>query len=459
VHLIGIAGTGMRALAEYLHETGCSISGSDSGTCPQSFADKGWSVQQGHSAEEIDDTTDLVIFSPAIPEDNPARIATVERGLPILSYIDVLAAMSEEAETFCVAGTHGKSTTAAMLAHLMDDANDRCGAVIGAESILRAASGWCGDSDRLVLESCEYRKHFLQLNANHAIITGIERDHLDCYPELSDSIEAFAEFTAKIPKDGKLIILSDSEAVWQTIRQTPAHVITFGVDCPADWQAKELRIDSSGTSFQLFHHAKHWGQVKLSIPGRHNIANALAAIALAAELGTPVSRLIDRASTFAGIGRRLEVIAQNEKYVLLDDYAHHPTAVRTVLETIRQTYPNRRIRCLFQPHQISRTEKLFDDFVESLQLADDLIIPPVFAAREGDQMRAVECSLHLAAECHSRGVPALAVGSLDQIVSTMETTASIGDIILTVGAGDIHRIHHELIGRLFRHSESGRTAG
>lgn len=459
VHLIGIAGTGMRALAEYLHESGCSISGSDTGPCPDSFTTKGWLIQQGHSEEEITEATDLVIYSPAIPEDNPARIAAVNRGLPTLSYVEVLSALSEGAETFCVAGTHGKSTTAAILAHLLEQPSQRCSAIIGAESIDRGASGWSGNNERLVLESCEYRKHFLQLHPDHAIITSIERDHLDCYPELNDTIEAFAQFAANIPQEGKLIIPSDSEAVWQTVRQTPAHVVTFGVECPADWRAEEVHIDSNGTQFQLFHFAKHMGHVSLAIPGRHNIANALAAMALAAESGVPVERLIDRVASFAGIRRRLELIAQNERFLLLDDYAHHPTAVRRILETIRKTYPNRRIRCLFQPHQISRTEQLFDDFVESLLLADELFIPPVFAAREGDQSRSIECSLRLAAECHSRGVPATAVGSLDQIASTVETTSSVGDIILTVGAGDIHRIHHELIGRLFRHPESGRTAG
>ncbi|MBD3672271.1 MAG: UDP-N-acetylmuramate--L-alanine ligase [Planctomycetaceae bacterium] len=459
VHLVGIGGTGMKALAEFLEESGCSISGSDNSPLPISYLDKGWSVSQGHSCEEIPVTTDLVIYSAAIPADNPALASARERSLPTISYIDVLAALSQQAATYCVAGTHGKSTTAAILAHILDEPARCCGAVIGAETIDREASGWCGDHQRLVLESCEFRRHFLKLDAEHAIITNIERDHLDCYPCLEDVLEAFTEFASQLSPQGKLVIPSDSEAVWRVVGQSPAEVITFGVECPADWRAEDVRISSAGTSFQLFHFARHLGRVTLRIHGRHNVANALAAMALAGELGVAELHLIQRAESFAGIRRRLELIAADEDHILLDDYAHHPTAVRSILEAVRQTYPGRSICCLFQPHQITRTEELFEEFVESLQLADRVVIPPVFAAREGDLQRATECSLRLAAACQSAGVSATAVGSLDQIASTMETTSSPGEIFLTVGAGDIYRIHHELIGRLFRHPESGRAAG
>lgn len=459
VHLIGIGGTGMKALAEFLEESGCSISGSDASPLPVSYAEKGWDVTEGHTPEEISASTDLVIYSAAIPDNNPALNSARERKIPTISYVEVLAALSRETDTYCVAGTHGKSTTAAILAHLLDEPAHRCGAIIGAETIERETSGWCGDHQRLVLESCEFRKHFLQLNANHAIVTSVERDHLDCYPRLENAIEAFAEFASQLPREGTLVIPSDSETVWKIVRQTPAHVITFGVECPADWRAEDVRITSEGTSFQLFHFARHLGRVALKTPGRHNIANALAAIALASELGVSPRHLLQRIETFSGIRRRLELIAENEDHILLDDYAHHPTAVRSILETVRQTWPDRPICCLFQPHQISRTEQLFEDFVQSLQEADRVLIPPVFAAREGDFQRAAECSLYLAAACQSRGVSATAVGSLDQIASTLETTTTPGEIFLTVGAGDIHRIHHELIGRLFRHPDSGRAAG
>lgn len=459
VHLIGIGGTGLKALAEFLEESGCSISGSDASPLPASYLQKDWDVRQGHTYDEIPATTDLVIHSAAIPDDNPAMISARQQSIPTISYIEVLAALSKETNTFCVAGTHGKSTTAAILAHLLDEPAQPCGAIIGAETIEREKSGWCGDHERLVLESCEFRKHFLQLSGNHAIVTSIERDHLDCYPQLDDAIEAFSEFAAQLPLDGKLVIPSNSEAVWSIVQKSPAHIITFGVECPADWRAEELRMTQEGTSFQLFHHARHLGQVKMKIPGRHNVANALAAMALAGESGISDRQLIQRAETFTGIRRRLELIAANDNHILLDDYAHHPTAVRAILETTRQSWPDRPICCLFQPHQISRTEQLFEEFVEALQLADRVLIPPVFAAREVDFQRAAECSLHLAAACESRGVSARAVGSLDQIASTVETTTSPGEIFLTVGAGDIHRIHHELIGRLFRHPESGRAAG
>jgi UDP-N-acetylmuramate--alanine ligase len=453
--MVGIGGAGMKALAEFLLEAGWQISGSDNSMLPDSLQQRGAELSLGHSANEIPDETELVIYSPAIRETNAVLQAAGRRSLPTLSYTKTLATLSREHETFCVAGTHGKSTTSAFLAHLLDEPDNQCGAIIGAETIDRKASGWCGTGQRLVLESCEYQRHFLQFDADRAIITNVEPDHFDCYPQFEQATQAYAEFATRLPGGGVLVIPEANNTIEKIAQHAAAQIVTFGIDRPADWTAGNVAIDEQGTRFDLFQETERLGTVELQLAGRHNVANALAAMALAGSAGVGTDRLIERAGTFHGIRRRMERIAENERFLLMDDYAHHPTALRALFEALKRTYPGRPIRCAFQPHQISRTEHLFDQFVESLTLADDILLAPVFTARESDESDAMACSSRLAEACRRKGQSAFAVESLDQIASTLEDKAAEGDILLTVGAGDINRIHHELIGRFFGHSQVG----
>jgi len=453
--MVGVGGAGMKALAEFLLEAGWRISGSDNSTLPDSLRQRGAVLSLGHTADELPPHADLVIYSPAVRESNPVRQAAARRSLPTLSYTQALAALSRAHETFCVAGTHGKSTTSALLAHLLDDPETPCGAIIGAESLGRGVSGWCASGERLVLESCEYQRHFLQFAADHAVITNVEPDHFDCYPQFEQAIEAYAEFVSQLPLDGRLVIPAGNETIGKIVGSSVAQTVTFGLDRAGDWSAAEIVIDATGTRFELFRERENLGTVELQIPGRHNVANALAAIALAGSVGVEPERLIERAGRFRGIRRRMERIAENDRFLLIDDYAHHPTALRALFATLRRTYPGRPIRCAFQPHQISRTEHLFDQFVASLSAADDVLLTPVFTARESDKSDAMACSARLAEACRRQGQTAFAAESLDQIALTLEDKAAAGDLLLTVGAGDINRIHHELIGRLFGHSQIG----
>lgn len=453
-HMVGVGGAGMKALAEYLLDANWQISGSDSATLPDSLQQTGAQLSLGHTANEIPDQTELVIYSPAIPETNAVRQAAMAKSIPTLSYTQALALLSREHETFCVAGTHGKSTTSAFLAHLLDESDHRCGAIIGAETVSRELSGWCGAGERLVLESCEYQRHFLQFSADHAVITNVEPDHFDCYPQFESSLDAYAEFASRLPSHGYLVIPAGNDTVGQIARSSSAQIVTTGLERPADWTANDIIIDETGTRFELMRGPNRLGTVELQISGRHNVANALAAIALAGSVGIGVDHLIERAGSFRGIRRRMERLAENDRFLLIDDYAHHPTALRALFESLRRTYPGRPIRCAFQPHQISRTEHLFEDFVASLSGADETILAPVFTARESDESEALACSRRLAEACCRKGHRAIAVESLDQIASTLEDKAAAGDILLTVGAGDINRIHHELIGRLFGHSQT-----
>ncbi|HUG19138.1 MAG TPA: UDP-N-acetylmuramate--L-alanine ligase [Planctomycetaceae bacterium] len=454
-HLVGIGGTGMQALAEYLSDAGWTVSGSDDTSIPVSLEARGLRLLKGHRADAIPPATELVIHSAAVLASNPELLRAVEWNIPILSYAQALGMLTQRSRAICIAGTHGKSTTAAMTAHLLQRGNLHPSAIVGAETIGRNCSGWCGASDLLVLESCEYRRHFLGLSPAHAVVTGIEEDHFDCYPDRTAAIEAFGEFVALVPAGGTLAIPADNLEVWSLVKRTNASIVTFGIDSSAEWNACRLRNLGTGTRFELRHRERTLGEVQLRVPGRHNVMNALAAIAVSRSLGLDDRLLTTGLESFCGIRRRFEILARNEEFVLIDDYAHHPTAVRETLTTAREMFPGRRIRCLFQPHQISRIERLLQEFGESLTLADESWIGSVFTARESNADAALGWSERLAESCRLAGGAAQSFDTLDRMVSTLEDKARSGDVILTVGAGNINRIHHDLIGRLFRNSESG----
>ena len=454
-HLIGIGGSGMQALAEYLNDAGWTISGSDNSTLPDSLKARGLQLSKGHREDGIPSSTELVIHSSAVQHDNPEYCRAVAQKIPILSYAQILGILSRRSETISIAGTHGKSTTAALTAYLLDQGERHPSAIVGAETIGRQCSGWRGTSDLLVLESCEYRRHFLGQSPAHAVVTGIEGDHFDCYPDRNSSLEAFGEFVSLIPEHGTLAIPAGDRDIWSLGKSTNATIVTFGIDSDAEWNARHVRMGEQGASFELLHRDRVLGEVQMQIAGRHNVRNALAAVAVANSQGLETQALISGLESFRGIRRRFEVLARNEKYVVIDDYAHHPTAVSETLNTAREMFPGRRVHCLFQPHQILRTERLLAEFGESLALADETWIAPVFAARESNAGEATQWSQNLADSCRSAGGNAQSFDTLDRMVSTLEDKARSGDVILTVGAGNINRIHHELIGRLFRNTESG----
>jgi UDP-N-acetylmuramate--alanine ligase len=445
----------MRALAEYLLDAGWTLSGSDDSAIPPLLAARGVVAQRGHSASALPASADLVIHSSAVPADNPELRAAKLRNWPVISYAQALGALSRGISTICVAGTHGKSTTAALTAHLLETGGCAPSAIVGAESIGRQRSGWKGSGDLLVLESCEYRRHFLGLCPQDAIVTGIEAEHFDCYPDREAALAAFGEFVALIPPRGTLVLPVGDPEIWSLVQRTEARIVTVGIDSTAEWNAAALRAEGTGIRFELQHCGRPLGTVSLRIPGRHNVWNALAAGAIAHCHGVAAKALIAGLGSFPGIRRRFEILRQSPQYVLIDDYAHHPTALRETLAAARQMFPGRRMLCLFQPHQIARTRRLLAEYGQSLLLADEAWIAPVFTAREANADGAVAWSERVARSCREAGGAARSFDTLDRMPPTLEDEARSGDVLLTIGAGNIHRIHHELIGRLFGNSEAG----
>ncbi len=452
-HLVGVCGAGMKALAELLLDSGWSLTGSDlmpANASIQRLIERGLDFSQGHASTHVSNTTHRLIYSSAIPVDNPERLEARRRSLPEFTYSQMVAQLMKQSTGVCIAGTHGKSTTTAMTAWILDAAGRTSGVVFGAELCEGGRSGWSGEGDLFVAESCEFQQSFLDYQPRYSAILSVEPDHFDCYSNLESLEAAFREFAVTTAADG-LLLVNDDCAVSRSVSAnaaTLARRVTFGLTARADWTAEACRGTANGTRFSLCHAGKPIIEIELSLHGKHNVCNALAAASLCAEIGIAPEILREALGKFRGLRRRLEFVGECNGALLIDDYAHHPTAVKITLETVRKLVDGRRIVCVFQPHQVGRTTALMEEFATSFVDADEVLLAPVFAAREyvTDEPRLV--SQKLANRILSHGVSARAFSSLDQIVTTLEDATRPGDVIVTMGAGDIDRIHHELTRRI-----------
>jgi UDP-N-acetylmuramate--alanine ligase len=466
-HLVGVCGSGMKALAELLSGLGWAISGSDhnaSEAIVAALAHRGLRIHPGHHGRFLAEKTDVLVYSPAVGLENAERQQALRLGIPQFSYSQMLGALMRNRAGVCIAGTHGKSTTTAMTGCILTAAGLAAAVVIGAEVREIGISGWAGSGDHFVVESCEFQRSFLDLAPRYAAILGIEPDHFDCYPHFDETIAAFAEFAQRVPGNGRLLIPGGCEASKAACVAAGAPLETFSVespamDSPADWRAIDLRPTVEGTRFRVFHYGEFFAEISLRIPGFHNVSNALAAAALAHAAGATPSSIREALRDFPGIGRRFEPVGSWRGVTLIDDYAHHPTAVTATLQTARALYPKRRIWCAFQPHQVSRTEALFAEFAASLAAADQVLLVPVFAAREDVQGEPAAVSQRLAARVAVEGGQARFVDSLDRARATLEDELQPGDVLITMGAGDIGKVHHALTRALQRHHAPRRTPG
>ena len=443
----------MRALAEVLMDNGCSLSGSDLMTPNASIKrliERGLVFHQGHSEANLSENIQQLIYSPAIPAENVERTAAAHRSLPQHSYSQAVGHLMRNSTGVCVAGTHGKSTTTAMVAKILEESGRLSAVVLGAELRDSERSGWSGVGDLFVAESCEFQQSFLDLNPTYSAILTIEPDHFDCYADLDSLKTAFCDFASQTASDGVLLVNHDCQVsrLVSEKAQTTAKRVSFGTNPTADWQATNLVQTKNGTRFELEHHGKSVVEIDLPLHGQHNVWNGLAAAALCAEICVSPEHIRDSLSKFQGIRRRFEFVGEWNGVTFIDDYAHHPTAVLITLKTLRKVMGSRRIRCVFQPHQIRRTVALMTEFASSFVDADEVFIAPVFAARESVVDEPAVISRELANRITSNGVPAQFFSSLDQIVNTLDDAMRPGDVIVTMGAGDIDRIHHEFTRRI-----------
>jgi UDP-N-acetylmuramate--alanine ligase len=446
VHLIGIGGTGLSAIALVLLERGYTVSGSDRQISPlaQRVRQAGAQVFHGHSPENVRGA-DLVVRSSAIPDDNSEVQAALKAGVPVLKRADYLGQLMRDQNTIAVAGTHGKTTTTAMIAWVLTALGQDPSYIIGGVSTNLGTNAHAGKGDTFVVEADEYDRMFLGLNPNLAVVTNIEHDHPDCYPTAADFYQAFVEFakrlTPRLTPQGTLLVNADdpgASRLGQEAAGWGAHVLSYALQSPEkDYWASALEANPrGGYSFQA-HHAGRSVEVHLQVPGRHNASNALAALAISNQLDLPWGQAAQALGQFSGTGRRFEVLGQAAGITLIDDYAHHPTEIRATLAAARSRYPGRRIWAVWQPHTYSRTRALLDQFRAAFEDADRVLVTEIYAAREaapqngfsGEQVAAVIDRPQVAF------TPALA-----QAEAFLLEHLQSDDVVLVLSAGDADRI-------------------
>jgi UDP-N-acetylmuramate--alanine ligase len=384
-----------------------------------------------------------VVHSPAYGTDHPEITRARLIGLPVYSYPEFLGRLMAEKRGVCVAGTHGKTTTTAMIGKIMLDAGlDPC-LLVGSEVPCLHGNAHVGTGDYFIIEACEYRRHFLNYAPLFLVITNIELDHPDYFRNIDDVAEAFAEFAGALPAAGGLIIW-DEEPQRPKIR-TSAAVSTFGFSERADVRAINVEFDGEGSRFDLRLSGEFAGSLRLAVSGRHNILNALAAVALTLRAGVPAERILTALADFNGAKRRFETLGRRNGAPIIDDYAHHPTEIRAALSAARLSYPRLRVRAVFQPHTYSRTRRLLPDFALSFAEADEVVLAEIFpSAREKKEPQTLS-SARLADVITKSGVPARYFSTLAEISAYLSRTLRADDLVLTLGAGDVHRVAENLL--------------
>ena len=443
VHLAGIGGVSMCPLAEVLHGMGLCVQGSDmtESETVQHLRSQGIPVSVGHAAENLQNAQ-LVIRTAAIHDDNPEISGAVTRGIPVYERAQAWgASMQQYRNALCISGTHGKTTTTSMAAHIFMAAQRDPTVMIGGYLPLLGAGHRVGHGDTIILESCEYCNSFLNFSPTTAVVLDIEADHLDFFKDLADVEHSFHAFADLVPQQGYVIANADDSGAMDAVKGLAHPVFTFSVrDKNADCRADNVSFHDGCGEFDVLVHGQFYAHIALAVAGKHNISNALAAASAAYVLGIGGKAVEEGLRTFHGAGRRFEYKGSFHGAAVYDDYAHHPGELHALLTTAR-SMPYKRIICAFQPHTYSRTQALFSSFVEELKLADVAVLAEIYAAREVNDIGI--SSSQLAAQIPG----AIYCSTLDQVADVLAEMAQPDDLILTVGAGDIYRAGEKLLAR------------
>ncbi len=447
IHFIGAGGCGMRGIAEFVLAEGGVVSGSD--LRPSAATDRlarlGAAIYIGHEAGNLTPGTDLVVHSAAVKADNPERVEAHRRGLPVLKYAEFLGRLMDLRHGIAVAGTHGKSTTTAMVAYVLAEAGLDPSFVIGAHVPQLGGGSRVGAGPHLVVEACEYDRSFLHLSPRAAAVLNVEEDHLDYYRDLAEIRSAFADLAARVPADGLLVTGGADLGRRQVVARARCRVETFGVGGEWDWHAENLEADCGRFAFDVYRRGTFYASMRLSVAGRHQVFNALAATALSAWAGAGAEAIADALGRFEGAGRRMEILGRAAGVTVVDDYAHHPTEIQATLKAAAERFRPRCLWVVFQPHQHSRTRFLLKDFAQALTVADRIIVPDIYFVRDSEQERQAVRSQDLVGEIQRLGADALYLADFDSIRRYLVESLGTGDVLMTMGAGDVWRLARPLL--------------
>lgn len=435
-HLIGIGGVSMSSLAEVLRGMGIDVRGSDMNNNKNVMAltAAGIPVAIGHRAENITEDVEFVVRTAAVHDDNPEIVHAKELGIPVFERTQAWGAISKDySNALCISGTHGKTTTTSMCTHIMMAADRDPTVMIGGTLPLLNAGHRVGRGNTIIMEACEYYNSFLSFHPTVAVILNIEADHLDFFKDLKDVQHSFREFALRTPEDGCVVANLDDANTMEALRDIPRKVMTFGLSKDADVYAENIEFLGANSHFDIMFNGQLFTEVTLHVPGMHNVKNALAAAAASICLGVRPNAVKYGLAGFNGAGRRFEFKGKFNGADVYDDYAHHPGELKVLLDAVEGLNYKRCI-LVFQPHTYTRTAALFEDFVQQLKRPDVLLLAEIFAAREKNTIGISSAALA------ERVEGAEFFPTFQELEAELRRKAQPGDIILTVGAGDVYKI-------------------
>ena len=448
IHFIGIGGISMSGLAEILLEENFRISGSDAKSSPltRTLEERGAVIYYGQRASNIKDDVDVVVYTAAIHPDNPEFACAKEKGLPMLTRAELLGQIMRNYDTpIAISGTHGKTTTTSMVSHILLEGD--CDPTISVGGILPAIHGniRVGNSETFITEACEYTNSFLSFFPKISVILNMDADHLDFFKDIDDIRHSFRKFAELLPADGTLIINADTPKYETITRELPCTVLTYGLEHDADYTAADITWDKYGhPSFSVLFRGKKIGSYYLRVPGIHNVSNALAAIAIGRLLDLPDDVIVKGLGSFTGTDRRFQYKGEIGGVTIIDDYAHHPTEIEATLHAAKN-YPHKRLVLAFQPHTYSRTKAFLDDFADVLSMADVVVLADIYAAREKNTYGI--SSKDILEKLKDKGTECYYFPSFEEIEKFLLKKCINGDLLITMGAGDIVNVGEHLLGR------------
>jgi UDP-N-acetylmuramate--alanine ligase len=450
IHFVGIGGIGMSGIAELLLNLGYSVSGSDlkSSEITERLKSFGGRIFHGHAENQVGHA-DVVVVSSAVEKDNPEIRAARQASIPVIPRAEMLAELMRLKYSIAVAGAHGKTTTTSIISAVLDRGGLDPTVVIGGKLKSIGTNARLGEGDFIVAEADESDGSFLKMSPAIAVVTNIDREHLDHYRNLETIRAAFLEFIDRIPFYGLAVLCLDNESVQALIPEIKKRFTTYGMSSQADVQARNVVFEGLRSRFTLHYQGAPLGDVRLNLPGIHNVYNAMASVAVGIELGIPFATVKAALEEVEGVQRRLEIKGEIDGITIVDDYGHHPTEIKTTLQAAKEAWPDRRMVVVFQPHRYSRTRALFGDFTRAFYQSDVLLVLPIYSAGE-KAIEGVDSSAmcegirrHGHREVICKEDLAAAAAGLKQILLP-------GDVLLTLGAGDVWKVGEKILRRLSR---------
>ena len=446
IHFVGIGGIGMSGIAELLLNLGYRVSGSDlrASDITDRLSALGGLIRIGHAAQQIEGA-DVVVVSSAVRPDNPEVLAAQQTSIPVIPRAEMLAELMRLKYSVAVAGAHGKTTTTSIVAAVLASGGLDPTVVIGGKLMSVGTNAVLGRGDFIVAEADESDGSFLRYSPAIAVVTNIDREHLDYYRDLKAIQQVFTEFIDRIPFYGLAVLCLDNEPIQELIPQIKKRYTTYGVSRQADFQIRNVVFEGRRSRFSVYHQRRKLGRFKLNLPGIHNVYNATASIAVAVELAIPMARVQEALQSLGGVQRRLEVKGEIAGVVVVDDYGHHPTEIKMTLQAARECWPERRLVVVFQPHRYTRTRALFDDFTRAFYQSDVLVVLPIYAASEEPIQDVSGAALAEAIKAHGHR-QVTCVDGISAAVSHLQTSMTSGDLLLTLGAGDVWKVGRDILG-------------